>query len=71
MVQVLVNHYNPEQSCFIFNGIPYYFRLVDVQIITGLRVDGKQVLDRLVNHEIICENAFGRIPQKKAFVKAN
>ncbi|KAL6176612.1 hypothetical protein ACLB2K_053245 [Fragaria x ananassa] len=48
----------------------YYFSLVDVQIITGLRVDGKPVLGRLGARNIMCQNAFGLTPPDNAFEKA-
>lgn len=70
MINILVNHYDPDQTCFIFNGIRYYFSLVDVQIITGLRVDGKPVLGRLGARNIMCQNAFGLTPPDNAFEKA-
>lgn len=47
MIDILVRCYNKDDGSFIFNENRCYFNLVDVQIITGLRVDGKPVLGRM------------------------
>lgn len=49
MVSALVSKYDVDRCCFRLNNEDLYFGLVDVNIISGLRIDGKPVMGHLVD----------------------
>lgn len=63
MVNILIQFYDRGKKCFIFNGIHRHFSLIDVHILTGMRVDGMPVMSRIVaDPKILFTHAFDMEP---------
>lgn len=58
MVNTLIRYYSWDQQCFIFNGISFYFSLVDVRILTGLPIEGLPVIGTVGGYHRLFSDAF-------------
>lgn len=58
LVKYIVTSYNKDSHCFEFNGIQFYFSLIDVYLLTGLPVSGEPVVGRLNESIILFNKAF-------------